>query len=447
MPDGSIDSPLPQPGKAFRWLVLVFISLSMFGNYYAYDSVGPIFDILKEQLGYSDSDLGLLYTVYSIAAVIVLLVGGYIIDRFGTKISVLVFGIICLAAAAITASSPDLAVMLAGRFMLGIGAEPLIVAVTTALAKWFKGKELSFAFGMNLMIARLGSVSADWSTAWARPWYTNWQDPLWLSTIITSACVVGGILYYVLERRAERQYSLGEQSTTEKLEFKNLYKFSPSYWYIVGLCVVFYSTVFPFRAFAIKYFIEAHGTSREIGGFLNSFLPLAAMVATPLFGLLVDRVGKRSLFMFAGSLVLLPLFLIVTYAPPGSILEFSLPVFGEIAIPLTLLVVMLLLGIAFSMIPAIMWPSVAYIVEERRLGSAYSMMTLCQQVGMAAVPWLIGVLNDTFAASPENPGGYAGGMWLFTVLSLFGLLFSFLLWRQERSPAGHGLETITMSSK
>ncbi|MBX2992253.1 MAG: MFS transporter [Bacteroidetes bacterium] len=437
----------PQPSKGFRWLVLVFISLSMFGNYYAYDSIGPIFDLLKEQLGYSDSDLGLLYTVYSIAAVIVLLVGGYIIDRFGTKISVLVFGVICLAAAAVTAASPELWLMLTGRFMLGIGAEPLIVAVTTALAKWFKGKELSFAFGINLMIARLGSVSADWSTAWARPWYTNWQDPLWLSTIITSACVVGGILYYILEKRAERLYALGEQGETEKLEFRSLYRFSPSYWYIVGLCVVFYSTIFPFRAFAIKYFIEAHGTSREIGGFLNSFLPLAAMVATPLFGLLVDRVGKRSLFMFAGSLVLLPLFLVVTYAPAGPMLEFALPVFGNIAIPLTLLIVMTLLGVAFSMIPAIMWPSVAYIVDERRLGSAYSMMTLCQQIGMAAIPWLIGELNDRLAAGPDNPGGYSGGMWVFTTLSAFGLVFSFLLWRQERGPHAHGLETITMSSK
>lgn len=434
------------PSKAYRWLVLVVISMSMFGNYYAYDSIGPIFDLLKEQLGYTDSQLGQLYTWYSIAAVLVLLIGGYIIDKFGTKISVLVFGLICLLAAAITASSPELLVMIAGRFLLGVGAEPLIVAVTTALAKWFKGKELSFAFGINLTIARLGSVGADWSTAWAKPWYTNWQDPLWLATMITSMCVVGGGLYYILEQRADRKYRLAAQGETEKVDLKGLYSFSPSYWYIVGLCVVFYSTVFPFRAFAIKYFIEAHGTSREIGGFLNSFLPFSAMIATPLFGLLVDRVGKRSLFMLVGSFLLVPLFLIVTYAPPGVILNFALPVFGQITIPLTLLIVMSLLGIIFSLIPAIMWPSVAYIVDERRLGSAYSMMTLCQQIGMAAVPWLIGVLNDTLQAGPENPAGYAGGMWLFTGLSTFGLLFSFLLWREERSPRSHGLETITMKS-
>jgi len=436
----------PAPSRLFRWAVLIFISLAMFGNYYAYDSTGPIFDLLKEQLSFTDEDLGLLYTVYSVAAIIVLLIGGYIIDRFGTKKSVLLFGAICLVAAAVTASSPMLGVMLTGRFLLGLGAEPLIVAVTTAIAKWFKGKELSFAFGINLTIARLGSVCADWSPAWARPMFTNWQDPLWIATAITSACVAGGFLYWILENRAARMYNLGEQGETEKLELKGLYKFGASYWYVVGLCVVFYSTIFPFRAFAIKYFIEAHGTSREVGGLLNSFLPLAAMVATPLFGLMVDKIGKRSLFMTVGSLILLPLFMVVTYAPPGEPIGLWLPFYGSFSLPITLLVVMTLLGISFSLIPAIMWPSVAYIVEQRRLGSAYSLMTLCQQVGMAAIPWVIGLLNDANAAGPENPSGYAPGMWVFTGLSLFGLLFSYLLWRTERGPKALGLETITTKS-
>jgi hypothetical protein len=115
-----------------------------------------------------------------------------------------------------------------------------------------------------------------------------------------------------------RRVQLGETGETEKIERKGLYSFSPSYWYIVALCVVFYSTVFPFRAFAIYYFQQAHGLEREAAGMLSSLLPIAAMIATPLFGLLVDRVGKRSFFMAVGSMILLPLFLIVTYAPPGG---------------------------------------------------------------------------------------------------------------------------------
>lgn len=426
-----------QPTPLYRWLVLVFVSLAMFGNYYVYDSAAPVFDLLNSQLNFSDRQLGLLYTVYSIAAVLVLLFGGFIIDRFGTKMSITLFAVICLVAAAITAASPDFIVIAAGRFVLGIGAEPLIVAVTTALAKWFKGKELSFAFGINLTIARLGSVTADRSPSWAAPLYENWQDPLWLATGIAGVSVAGALLYWFMEKRAEGRYSLGEAGETDKLELKGLYTFSKSYWYIVALCVVFYSTVFPFRAFAIYYFQQAHGLERGTAGFLNSLLPMAAMVATPLFGLWVDKVGKRSLFMTVGSLILLPLFLVVTYVPPGD------PVFG---IPITLLIVMLLLGIAFSMIPAVMWPSVAYIVEQRRLGTGYALMTFCQQIGMAAVPWLIGLLNDTFQAGPENTAGYAPGMWLFTALASLGLLFSYLLWKTERGPGGHGLETITTAT-
>jgi MFS family permease len=104
---------------------------------------------------------------------------------------------------------------------------------------------------------------------------------------------------------------------------------------------------------------------------------------------------------------------------------------------------MVLLGLAFSLIPAVMWPSVAYIVEQHRLGTGYALMTLCQQVGMAIVPWAIGLANDAAGASETNPAGYAPGMWIFTALASLGLLFSFLLWRTERGPGAHGLETIT----
>lgn len=431
-------SQLPPPPTLYRWAVLIFVSLAMFGNYYVYDSTGPVFDLLKEQLGFTDQQLGGLYTAYSIAAVLVLLAGGYLIDRWGTRKSIMLFAVICLGAAFMTAVSSEYPIMLGGRFFLGMGAEPLIVAVTTALAKWFKGKELSFAFGLNLTISRLGSASADWSTTWARPLYANWQDPLWLATAVAGVSVTGALLYWIMENRADGRYKLAAAEQTEKIERKGLYSFSPSYWYIVALCVVFYSTVFPFRAFAIYYFQQAHGLERQAAGMLSSLLPIAAMIATPLFGLLVDRIGKRSFFMAVGSIILLPLFLIVTYAPPGP--EVTL---GSAAIPLTLLLVMLLLGLAFSLIPAVMWPSVAYIVEERRLGTGYALMTLCQQVGMAFVPWFIGFLNDRFNAGPDNTAGYAAGMWAFTVLASLGLFFSFMLWRQEKGPRSHGLETIT----
>lgn len=421
-------TPLPPPPRFYRWTVLIFISLAMFGNYYVYDSIAPIADILKTDLGFSDENIGSLYSVYSIAAIVVLLAGGYVIDRFGTKKSTFVFGVLCFIAGVVTAVSSELYVMLAGRLILGLGAEPLIVAITTALAKWFKGKELSFAFGINLTIARLGSVAADNSPTWASAYYTNWQDPLVLAAVISSACVVGASMYWILEGRAEKRYQLGEAGETEKLVFKDMFKFDKSYWYIVALCLTFYSAIFPFRSFAIKFFIEAHGTTREFGGFLNSILPLSAMIATPLFGLLVDKVGKRALLMVFGSLLLTPVYLMMAYSD------------------VSLFVPIAMMGVAFSLIPAVMWPSVAYIVDQKRLGTAYALMTLIQQIGLAGMNWLIGKANDISGASAANPEGYNLGMWIFSVLGFFGLFFAIMLRRSETGPGAHGLETITTKS-
>lgn len=434
----SVPRDLPRPSPAQRWLALVLVSVAMFGNYYIYDAFGPVVDLLREQEGFTYDQISMIFSAYSIAAVVVLLVGGYVIDRWGTKRSITMFALICLAAAALMASTARFETMLAGRFLLGIGAEPLIVAATAALAKWFKGKELSFAFGINLSIARLGSASADWSTSFASPLYSNWQDPLWLATGVAAVGVTAAMLYWMAESRLEGRVNLGQADASDRLELKGMYAFSASYWYIVGLCVVFYATVFPFRAFAIDYFQQAHGLARETAGMLSSLLPLAAIVVTPLFGLWVDRVGRRSLFMAAGSLVMLPLFLLVTYAPPGP--DVAIPFAAGTQVPLTLLLVMLLLGGVFSLIPAVMWPSVAYIVRENRLGAAYSMMTLCQQVGVALVPLAVGRFNTAFAAGPANPAGYAPGMWFYTALAGLGLLFSWLLWRAESGPGAHGLE-------
>lgn len=415
----------PEPSPILRWTVLFFISLAMFGNYYLYDSIAPIADLLKRDLGFSDANIGSLYSVYSVAAIIVLLVGGIIIDKFGTKFSILLFGAICVLAGFVTAIAADLNMMLVGRFLLGIGSEPLIVAVTTALAKWFKGKELSFAFGINLTIARLGSVSADNSPTWATGLYASWEGPLLLAAGIGFACVVGAIAYYILESSASKKYQIGQAGETDKINFKEFFKFGKSFWFIVALCLTFYAAIFPFRSFAIKFFMEAHGSTREFAGFLNSILPLSAMIATPLFGLLVDKVGNRALFMMFGSILIMPVFLIFAYSS------------------ISLFVPIIMMGIAFSLIPAVMWPSVAYIVPEKRLGTAYSVMTLIQQVGLAGMNWLIGFANDSQGASAANPEGYNLGLWIFSILGFFGLFFAFMLRRNETGPNRHGLENPT----
>jgi MFS family permease len=410
------------PPRAYRWLVLVFISLAMFGNYYIYDSIAPIADILKSDLGFTDENIGQMYSVYSFAAIFVLLFGGIFIDRYGTKISIVIFGVISTIAAIVTWTTPDLTVMLIGRVILGIGSEPLIVAITTALAKWFKGKELSFAFGINLTIARLGSVAADNSPSWGGAFYTNWQDPLFLAVIISLCCIIGGVIYWMLESNAEKKYTLGAAGETDKFVLKDLFGFNKSFWLIVLLCVTFYSAIFPFRSFAIKFFIEGHGLTRESAGFLNSILPMSAMIATPLFGLMADKLGKRALLMAVGSIILIPVYLMMVYTDISPYVP------------------IVMMGISFSLIPAVMWPSVAYIVDEKKLGTAYSVMTLIQQIGLFLFNWMIGAANDAAGASATNPEGYIPGMWIFSILGFLGLLFSIMLHKHESGPKGHGLE-------
>ena len=418
----------PPPPTSYRWAVLIFVSLAMFGNYYVYDAVSPIADLLKEQLGFSDKNIGTLNAIYSLPNIFMVLLGGIIIDRIGVRRATLLFGVLCFIGAVITALSGKLAVMATGRLIFGIGAESLIVSVTTALAKWFKGKELSFAFGINLTIARLGSFLALNSPTWAKPAFENWQWPLLISVAFGTFCIVGAVIYWVMESRATQRYAMGDASSTDKVAFADLFKMSPSYWYVVLLCVTFYSAVFPFQTFAIKFFQEGHGTTREYGGFLSSLLTLFAMIFTPLFGYLVDRVGKRSLFMMFGSLLLVPVYLMMAYT--------GLP----------LLVPMAMMGIAFSLVPAVMWPSVAYIVDEQKLGTAYGLMTMIQNIGLAGFNLMIGWANDYSGASQANPGGYALGMWIFSVSGFLGFLFSYLLRRAETGPHAHGLETITVKS-
>jgi MFS family permease len=419
-----IETTLPPPPRAYRWLVLILISFAMFGNYYIYDAISPLADVLVTQLHFTDSDIGLLQGIYSLPNIIMVLIGGFIIDRLGTKKSTLIFAMLCLLGAVITVSSGTLFVMATGRLVFGLGAESLIVAVTTAIAKWFKGKELSFAFGINLTIARLGSFAALNSPSWASKYYEHWQAALMISVVFGVVCVVGAILYWILESNAENKYQMSNAGSTDKVVFSDIFKFGVSYWYIVALCITFYSAIFPFQTFAVKFFMEAHGTSRELGGFLSSMLTLFAMVATPLFGLMVDKIGKRSLFMMFGSILLVPVYLMMAYTH------------------ISLYVPMAMMGIAFSLIPGIMWPSVSYLVEEKKLGTAYGLMTLIQNIGLAGFNFLVGWANDFSAASATNPGGYSLGMWIFSSLGFIGFLFAFLLRRNETGPNAHGLETI-----
>ena len=418
----------PEPSRLYRWVVLVFVSLAMFGNYYFYDALSPLADVLQRQLHFTDRNIGLLNSFYSIAPIATVLIGGFIIDRIGARKALLLFGVICLIGSIITAATPLFWVMAMGRLIFGMGAESLIVAVTTAIAKWFKGKELSFAFGINLTITRLGTWLAQNSPTWATSAYNNWQTPWLIGVGFVTLCVIGPILYWILEARAEQRYELGHAGHTDKIVLSDILKFGTSYWYLVALCAIFYSAIFPFETFAVKFFMDARHTSREFGGFVLSILTFFTMFGTPAFGLLTDKIGKRALLMTVGSLLLIPAFLMMVYTNVSPYVPMSM------------------LGLAFSLVPAIIWPSVAYIVDQKTLGTAYGLMTMIQNIGMAGFNWILGWANDRSGASAAHPEGYHLMLQILTGLGVVAMAFAFLLRQRETGPHGHGLETITTAS-
>jgi MFS family permease len=421
-----VTTPKSPPTAIWRWVVLVAISVAMFGNYYTYDSIAPVADLLQKQLGFSDKQIGLLNTFYSVMPIAVVLIGGIVIDWFGTRLATLVFSVICLVGAVLTAATPYFPVLALGRLIFGGGAEMMIVAITVAIGQWFVGRQLGFAFGVNLSIARAGSYLADKSTGWFKPLYdAGWQPPLWLSVGFSALAVVACVVYYVLEARASRQFGLVKSAPPDRFVWSDVFQFDRSYWYNVGLCVTFYSVIFPFRStFAIKYFQHAHGLSLEDAGTMNSYVFAAAIVFTPLFGLMVDKLGQRAAFMAFGTVLLASVFPILIYTN------------------MSLWVSTVLLGIAFCLVPAVIWPAVPYLVEPHRLGTAYGLMTMVQNVGLALFNFLAGALNDANGAGPTNPAGYTPMLWMFFLLSLSGFVFAAALRVREKSTQGHGLETI-----
>jgi MFS family permease len=416
----------PAPPPAWRWVVLVALSAAMYGNYYAYDAIAPVADSLQRLLGFSDTQIGTLNAIYSLPNVIMVLIGGVIVDRFGTRTSMLLFAIICAIGAVITALSPLFPVMAAGRLVFGLGAESMLVAINVAIGQWFVGKQLGFAFGLNLSIGRAGSYSADMSPTWFKALYDQgWQPPLLAAAGFAVLSVVACFVYYLFERSAARRFALTQPQPTDRFVWADLWRFDRSFWYITGLCVAFYAVIFPFRStFAIVYFQNAHGLSLQEAGSMNAYVFFAAIFATPIFGLMADRLGRRSAFMAFGSLLLAVVFPFLLFTNASLWISTAA------------------IGVAFSLVPAVLWPAVPYLVGPERLGTAYGLMFMLQNIGMMVVNIGAGALNDAADAGPANPAGYEPMLWLFFVLSLLAIAFSVALRQREVSTRGHGLESI-----
>ena len=394
------------------------ISLASVGNYYVYDSIGPVADLLSSQLSFSDTQIGTLNAIYSLPNIFLVLVGGVLCDRFSARSVAVVTAAICLLGAILTALGSHFPIMAAGRLLFGLGAESMIVAITVAFAQWFAGRHFALFFALNISVSRLGSYLADRSPSFARSLYEQgWQPPLWLAVGFAALALAGTIGYWLVDRREAPRGTLAIPPPPDRIEWSHLLRFRAAYWYTVALCVAFYSVIFPFRStFSIKYFQHAHHLSLEEASTLNSYVFLAAAFATPAFGFLVDRIGRHAMLMAVGA-AMLPLSFVFLATSSGNL---WLPT--------------VLLGIAFSLVPAVLWPAVARYVEPHQLGTAYGLMTMMQNAGLTVANLVAGYINDASGASASNPGGYAAMIWFFGLLSLAGFLFTLFLWK--RDPGG-----------
>ena len=413
--------------RPYRFTILMFISLLVLGSYFAYDSIGALAPTLIDALHLDRTTIGNLYTAYSVAAILIVFFGGMLYDKLGPRRASLLFSILVLVGAAIVAIAHSKWELFAGRLIFGAGGESLIVVQSAIISRWFKGREMALAFGIALTISRIGTLFSFNTEQLISDYFGSYRIALWAAAGFCLFSVLCNLVYIAMDKHGEKVLALPKPEAGDKIVFSDIKKFTSSFWFVVLLCVTFYSAIFPFTALATDVFHDKWGiplVSASTGGFLSqifdnfihmfstapgitSIVIFASMVFAPFAGDLIDRIGKRATLMVVGSLILIPAHLImgITHWNP---------------IPS-----MVALGAAFVLVPAAMWPSVPLVVEEKRVGTAFGLMTAIQNLGLGLFPFLNGKLRDV-------TGTYTATQIMFAGLGVAGLIFALLLLRSDR---------------
>jgi MFS family permease len=404
-----------------RWWVLVLLSVTIAGSYYAFDSIAPVADLLRRQRGFTQSQLGLLNAVFDAPNIPLSLVGGVLIDRIGAARASLLAAAFCFVGAVLTAIGEPYSAMVFGRLLFGVGEETLFISLLAGVAQWFSTGGGALAMALFFSMARVGSYAADISPRWAAGLYAGgWRPPLELAAALTAISLIAAILYLRIDRY--RPAAAQVSADHGQFRWRDLASFDRSFWYILGLNVLFASVFFPFRStFAIVFFQDAKRLSLAEAGLVNSWVFFAAIFATPVFGLIADRFGQRAMLLTFGA-GLVPL----TFAILG-LTHWSLWIST------------VMMGLSFSVIPAVIWPSTAMLVAPARLGTALGLINVLQSLGMGALNMAAGWLNDHSHAGPHNPAGYDPMLLMFGLFGLAGFVAVAALWRRESGPHGHGL--------
>lgn len=389
---------------SIRWSILFLIAFVQAANYYFYDALSPLKRLLEDNFNFTSSDYGFFVAAYSIPNTFLLMaiLGGMILDKLGIRRTGFLFVGLMAAGGLLTAYgaseyfsnggflygffnsfltdyTPELKMMLLGRFLFGLGAETSIVVVSKVIVKWFKGKELALAFGMKIGLARAGSALALFYSAEIAEAASHWTIAIWFAAILLLIAFLAFLVYTIFDVRLDKQIiQKSAVKSDDRFSFADLGKLltNKSFIYVTLLCVTFYSAVFPFQAFSPDFLLNKFGMGLSQSGKIASILYWVTMFATPLFGLVVDKYGRSATLMIFGSILLAVIHL-----------TFALTYFNPV-VPL------LFLGIAIALVPAAMWPSVAKIVAEKRIGTAYGAMFSIQNLGLFAFPILAGFILD-----------------------------------------------------
>lgn len=440
---------------AARWTALFIVAFTMMMGYFITDVMSPLEDMLESTAGpgWSSTEYGFFSGSYGFINVYLLMLffGGLILDKMGVRFTG-VLACICMAGGAflkfyaIEFVSPEpttyvnipflglsqamvknqVLVAALGFSIFGVGAELCGITVTKIIAKWFTGHGMALAMGIQVAMARLGTAAAIGCSAPIAHSF-KLSTPILFGTVCLIIGLLAFLVYCVMDRKLDKSVaamSTAETSTeTATADEEEGFKLSdlkaifvnPGFWLIVFLCLLFYSGVFPFLKFATKLMIAKYGIDPEFAGTIPAILPFGTIILTPVFGTVYDRIGRGATLMIIGSVMLMVVHIC-----------FALPIVNSVFAVL----LMVTLGIAFSLVPSAMWPSVPKIIPMKQLGSAYAIIFYIQNIGLSMVPILIGNVlqaNTTVAADGTKIMDFTNAMWIFAGFGMMAVIISVIL--------------------
>ncbi|HKM31209.1 MAG: MFS transporter [Bacteroidales bacterium] len=443
-----------------RWGVLILLASMMFFAYMFMDVLSPLKSLLEETQGWTSENFGIVTGSEYFLNVFAffLIFAGIILDKMGVRFTALLSAVVMLVGAAIKyyaltdafvgsgleawlnswwTTLPASAKMASVGFMIfGCGVEMAGVTVSKGIVKWFKGKELALAMGIEMAIARLG-VFAVFRIS---PRIAESMGNVSASVLLTMVLLLIGLLafsvYFFFDKKLEQQMGLQGDEPEEEFKISDLGKLftSKAFLIVSGLCVLYYSAIFPFQKYAANMLECRLQISAKEASDIFSWFPIGAMVLTPLLGAYLDNKGKGATMLIIGAVLMCCCHLTFALVPEA----YFTPVVAYTAI--------IVLGVSFSLVPAALWPSVPKLVEDRYLGSAYSVIFWIQNIGLWAFPLLIGVALDRTNIGVTNPleYNYTVPMLIFASLGVLAFVLGIWLKKEDRSK-GYGLELPNIS--